>query len=245
MPQNGQSIPFQRSCLHCYGRKVKCDRFHPCVSCVKRGETCAFPTVPIRRNRNSKQQSATSSIAKDPGSRDDYYTRLPALDYGSHVELFSTFIPQQQAKQNIYSNWMPTPDQLRYCWETYVLNIDPFVKILHKPSMSRLIQRVQCEGFAVLGIEDSALVLAICFSAVTSMQPDQCREKLGRGKDDICDQMKRSAELAIDLAELSQKPDIRTLQAFTLALVCKIFMFIAKIRSNSLSRHAVAGRIRG
>jgi hypothetical protein len=225
--QNNSSFP--RSCTRCYERKIKCNRYWPCSNCVKFGEECIFPTTRIRRNRNAKHRLADSNIGGQTRSGDvNISLGPPTTESGSCFGVLSTFVLQQQANRDKSSHWMPTLEQLRLCWQIYVHNIDPFVKILHRPSINRIVERVQSEGFEILGIEESALVLAICFCAVGSMHPDRCREELCQEKGNLCDRIKRSAQLAINLAELFQKPDIRTLQAFILIVVCITSMVIMK-----------------
>jgi hypothetical protein len=36
--------------------------------------------------------------------------------------------------------WCPLPSQIPYLWQVYLTNIDPIIKVLHTPTMNKVIQ---------------------------------------------------------------------------------------------------------
>jgi hypothetical protein len=66
----------------------------------------------------------------------------------------------------------PLPAQGSFLWQIYLENIEPLVKVLHIPTMSRLMTQVR-RGEHDLRPGDEALVFAIYYSAVTSMETQE------------------------------------------------------------------------
>jgi Fungal Zn(2)-Cys(6) binuclear cluster domain len=207
-----------RSCTRCYERKVKCDRQRPCSNCIKLDDVCVIPNTPIRRQRRKKRADEScrpSEITNGDGTSSD---TLDISLNSSPVFDENPFINHQQPKEPERC-WMPTFDQIQASWRIYTRNIDPFLRILHKPSIYRLIMQVKGQELSILCEEDVALILSICFASVTSLTREQRMSIFGQNAGELYERSKISAELAIWRAELLQKPDIRTLQAFTIVLV--------------------------
>jgi Zn(2)-Cys(6) binuclear cluster domain-containing protein len=206
-----------RSCARCYQRKVKCDRQRPCSNCMKLGDVCIVPNTPIRRQRRKKRADEShrpSDISRDGASSD-------TLDNGlNSYPLFdgNPFIKHLQLREPERC-WMPTFDQIQTSWRIYTRNIDPFLRILHKPSVYRLIMQVKGQELSILCEEELALILSICFASVTSLTTEQCISTFGQNRVELYELSRNSAEMAMWRAGLLQKPDIRTLQAFTIILV--------------------------
>lgn len=96
------------------------------------------------------------SPPQGPGSESDHHSFL--LGYSSSdVDLTSLH---------------PLPAQSSFLWQIYLENVEPLVKVLHIPTMSRLMTQVR-RGEHDLRPGDEALVFAIYYSAVTSMEKDE------------------------------------------------------------------------
>jgi hypothetical protein len=213
--QNGQSQP--RSCTRCYLRKVKCDRQQPCSNCIALKDVCVIPNTPIRRQRRRKpvdepgrlfnhSYESTSSDAVDTGLNSRH-----ALDENS--------LTQNHEPKGPGNFWKPTFKQIQTSWRLYTRNVDPFLRIIHKPTVYKLIVLVKDKQLSVLCEEDLALILSICFASVSSLTKEQCISIFGQDGVDLYQRSKDTAERAICCAKLFQKPDIRTLQAYTIVLV--------------------------
>ena len=66
----------------------------------------------------------------------------------------------------------PLPSQMPFIWQVYVENVDPLVKILHKPTMERLIRDMRV-SLDVLTPGTEALMFSIYYAAITSMEVDE------------------------------------------------------------------------
>lgn len=68
----------------------------------------------------------------------------------------------------------PAPNLLSFIWQTYVKNVDPFIKVLHVPTMSEVI-RLSEGGFDNLSLGTRALLFSISLAAVTSLSDTDVR----------------------------------------------------------------------
>lgn len=66
----------------------------------------------------------------------------------------------------------PLPSQMPFIWQVYVENVDPLVKILHKPTMEKLIRDMRV-SLDVLTPGTEALMFSIYYAAITSMEADE------------------------------------------------------------------------
>lgn len=68
----------------------------------------------------------------------------------------------------------PLPAQGSYLWQIFLENIEPLVKVLHIPTMSRLMTQVR-RGEHDLRPGDEALVFTIYYAAVVSSEKQEVR----------------------------------------------------------------------
>lgn len=62
----------------------------------------------------------------------------------------------------------PLPSQIPFIWQIYQENVDPLVKILHVPSMDKLIREIR-NNLDTLTPPTEALMFSIYYAAITSM----------------------------------------------------------------------------
>lgn len=136
----------------------------------------------------------------------------------------------------------PLPAQTSFLWQIYLENIEPLAKVLHIPTMSRLMTKVR-RGEHDLRPGDEALVFAIYYSAVVSMEPDEVRApsdnahhefnksqaqtNLGASKSHYIAQFRFALEQALAKANLLNTSDMAVLQAFA------IFLTVVKCHDDS------------
>lgn len=71
-------------------------------------------------------------------------------------------------KKDVY----PLPSQLLFLWQIYLDNVDPFIKILHAPTMIKTIREIR-SSYESLGSSMQALVLAISLAAIMSLEDEE------------------------------------------------------------------------
>lgn len=62
----------------------------------------------------------------------------------------------------------PAPNLMSFIWQVYVDNVDPFIKVLHVPTMTEVIQLSE-GGFDKLSSGMQALLYSISLAAVASL----------------------------------------------------------------------------
>lgn len=70
-----------------------------------------------------------------------------------------------QQQESLY----PLPSQMLFLWQTYVHNVDPFMKILHVPSVTKVIRELR-GSYDCLDLSMRALMLAIALAAIMSLE---------------------------------------------------------------------------
>ena len=69
----------------------------------------------------------------------------------------------------------PLPSQMLFLWQIYMDNIDPFMKILHVPTMTKVIREIR-GSYESLDLSMQALVLAISLPAIMSLESEEVRD---------------------------------------------------------------------
>jgi hypothetical protein len=66
----------------------------------------------------------------------------------------------------------PLPSQMLFIWQIYMNNVDPFIKVLHVPTITKVIQEIR-GSYKSLGSSMQALVLAISLAAIMSLRDEE------------------------------------------------------------------------
>ncbi|KAI1388758.1 fungal-specific transcription factor domain-containing protein [Hypoxylon trugodes] len=132
---------------------------------------------------------------------------------------YENFLFPQAAPQIHIAIAKPDLSQIRQLWGIYVQNIDPIIKVLHKPSIDRYLNDISL-GRDMFNPETRALMLAICYAAVSSMPSSQARIELGCDCENLTASFRIAVEKALSDAHLLQTHDLRVVQAFSIFLTC-------------------------
>lgn len=117
----------------------------------------------------------------------------------------------------------PTIDFRRLC-QVYLDQVDPVIKILHRPSLSKFMEH----GERYLDYPESsvaALSAAVCYAAACSLSEMQCQAMFQNSKASVVALTQRACESALEQAEILITSDITVLQAFVLYLVRLVLLF--------------------
>jgi hypothetical protein len=125
--------------------------------------------------------------------------------------------------------WIPSSAQLEACWLTYLADIDPLVRILHKPSVRKIIDRAQQTGLRTIDTASLTIVLAICFSAIASLDSVQCAFRFGEDGKSLLERCKISVQNAFSRARLVESHNIQVLQAFVVFIVSICLTFWGRL----------------
>ncbi|KAF4978382.1 hypothetical protein FZEAL_5223 [Fusarium zealandicum] len=111
----------------------------------------------------------------------------------------------------------PLPAHISYLWQVYLENVEPLLKVVHIPTMSRLMTKVRRQ-VDDLRPGDEALVFAIYYSAVTSMEAQEVQANLGASQSHYIAQFRFALEQALAKANILNTTDMAVLQSFVIYL---------------------------
>ncbi|CAH0046953.1 unnamed protein product [Clonostachys solani] len=111
----------------------------------------------------------------------------------------------------------PLPSQVPYLWQVYVDNVDPFIKILHVPSMGRIIKQTKGK-FDSLSEGLRALMYVISLAAITSLDEIEVQENFDESKESMAAWLLSNTERALSDAGVLETTDIHVIQAFFIYL---------------------------
>lgn len=112
----------------------------------------------------------------------------------------------------------PTRSGLRRLWSIYLENVDPIIRVIHRPTVKRVVDQAVFDG-GVTGRGWNALVQAISFAAVASLAPEERPEWLGDDTEALYVSYKAATEQALKEANFIETHDLRVLQALVILLV--------------------------
>ncbi|KAL2035388.1 hypothetical protein VTO58DRAFT_101305 [Aureobasidium pullulans] len=116
----------------------------------------------------------------------------------------------------------PNSACLMWLWQTFLENVNPPVKILHIPTVQKIILGVASGLSKTMPANKEALCFCIYLIAICSVphcNHDECERVMGQPMDESIDLYTGLAQQALVNARFIQKPNFTTLQAFALFLV--------------------------
>lgn len=113
----------------------------------------------------------------------------------------------------------PIGNNILFLWTVFVANVDPLVRLLHKPTMHREVVNMVLTHATGIEPPVEALLFAIYFASVTSLSPDECRSSLGGDKDTLLSRYRFAVQQALARANFLVSRSAITLQALIIYLV--------------------------
>lgn len=112
--------------------------------------------------------------------------------------------------------------QIQLLWDFFTGRVDPLAKVLHKPTMKRIVTRISESPETLEGLDKGteALFFTIYFAAATSMTDDELEDNLDGSRDTMTSKYRHAAENALMNANFLNTQEFVTLQAFILYLSC-------------------------
>ena len=114
----------------------------------------------------------------------------------------------------------PPPAQLITLCYCYQRNVDPMAKVLHIPSLQKLVMSAAANIDAIpSGNYVEALLFAMYYAAITSLSQEECLQKFHDGKNSLLARYRSGTESALSNANLLNTKEIGTVQALVVFLV--------------------------
>ncbi|KAL5321330.1 hypothetical protein ACEPPN_012145 [Leptodophora sp. 'Broadleaf-Isolate-01'] len=171
----------------------------------------------------------------DDGSSSSVSDVSPHTGYYNFL-LRSTSIARH--KKDVY----PLPSQMLFLWQIFVDNVDPFIKILHVPSMTKIIQEIR-SSYDSLSASLQALVLSISLAAIMSLEdaeasraalhiaptPHKVQANFHTEKGQLLAQYRLGTEQALVQADFLNNSDMILLQA--LAIYISVLQYTGETKT--------------
>ncbi|RYP13680.1 hypothetical protein DL765_006762 [Monosporascus sp. GIB2] len=132
----------------------------------------------------------------------------------SHINYYS-FLKSQASI--VGADLYPLPSQMMFIWHVFEERIDPFLKVLHVPSIAGIVRTLNGD-WASLEPGVSALILAVSFAVVSVLSGDEVMVSFGVAKKDIIARYRLGTEQALERADLLRTTDLRAVEAYTIYL---------------------------
>jgi len=101
--------------------------------------------------------------------------------------------------------------------DVYLQRVDPIFKVTHTPSLCRTLL-----GANILTPAQEVLKFAVLFTAVNTLDEEECSQQLKLSKEDFSGRLQLATEVLLSRNRLFTTPDLSILQAFVIYLVSLI-----------------------
>ncbi|KAI1211414.1 uncharacterized protein F4807DRAFT_466675 [Annulohypoxylon truncatum] len=106
--------------------------------------------------------------------------------------------------------------------QVYLRQVDPIVRLLHRPSLSKfMLDGQRYLSYDLNHISAICLSSAVCYSALASMTDEQCQTLLNMDRSILIAEYRAACETALERADLISTDDVTILQAFVLYLFAR------------------------
>lgn len=107
---------------------------------------------------------------------------------------------------------LPSPEQCDALLDIYFSNVDPLIRITHKPTLvGKYSYHIQ---------ETHPVAFGVFYSAVNSLPPSVCIEKLGESRDELLARFELGLEISLARENYLTTSSLEVLQGFVLWLTC-------------------------
>ncbi|KAE8327559.1 hypothetical protein BDV39DRAFT_192745 [Aspergillus sergii] len=207
------------SCEGCTKRKVKCDRLIPCTNCRSLGTLC----IPVERRRLPRGRSRRSVRlpSRAPLGQSDSHETFQTRQHNDltcMIDECARLIPN--GTMSVGRGGLNSCGERQQLLYIYLTQVDPLVKILHRPS----IQAHLLEGECYLNYEPwhpapAALASAIYYAASCTINQDTCLSCFGMDKLSLISKYQKESTVALERADYLLTDDLTVLQAFVISLI--------------------------
>jgi hypothetical protein len=130
-------------------------------------------------------------------------------DYNPNGILFG--IKSQTDALSLY----PRPNDVIVLWRAFQENVDPLTKIIHRPTVDKLMQ-LSCQNIHAISRNNITLLFAIHHIAIESMLDEQCRAITGDSKDVVLNRLAYATQICLTKCGVLRSSDLTVLVALVL-----------------------------
>lgn len=134
-----------------------------------------------------------------------------------YADIAPTFVEEPPAGA---PGFEPSVAESQKLWAIYVANINPVYKIVHVPSMQKVMETLWTSPERVSGGMYS-LICALYFATISSLSEIECQTFLGYNRDVVLSRSRYSVKAALKRAKFLTSQVQSTLQALVVFLVSR------------------------
>ncbi|KAL8695075.1 MAG: hypothetical protein Q9218_000353 [Villophora microphyllina] len=116
-------------------------------------------------------------------------------------------------------NFHPPQNQIIQLWEVFKENVEPLVKIFHRPCTEKTVMEA-AKDLDHISKPLEVMMFSIYFAAVTSLSDEQCMSMTGMDKESALKKYRFGFEQAMARAGFLGTTELVILQSFTIFLIC-------------------------
>ncbi|AEO62775.1 uncharacterized protein THITE_2027909, partial [Thermothielavioides terrestris NRRL 8126] len=155
-----------------------------------------------------------SNVSEPAAIQHRYPEDVPVAAH-CHGYVFGTPCATATQDEDLY----PLPSQVPFLWKTYVDRVDPFIKILHVPSVEAIIALAKGKlSYHGHGAGTEALLFAVCLTAVASLDADEVSDGFRVSRGELVTRLRLGTERALGLARFATTRDVTVVQALAIYL---------------------------
>lgn len=165
------------------------------------------------------QVAEVRDILEDTTTDEDEFPSPQNSGSGLSTNTHHSFLFGYSSLANNLVSFHPTPSQVFILWEVYKENVDPLLRVFHRPSIKQFIFSASNSPESVSKTLEPTL-FSIYYAAITSLTPGQCQALLGETKDRSLSKYRFAVEQSLARANFLNSSSLMLLQAFVLFLMC-------------------------
>ncbi|RSL77090.1 hypothetical protein CEP51_009376 [Fusarium floridanum] len=160
---------------------------------------------------------AVHDVAEYSGSSSDSVMPESGLESGPSPLSHLGFVFGNADFAKALDGLNPMPSQMLFIWQAYVENVDPFIKVLHVPTVEKVVRELR-GNFSSYGAKMEALLFAISLAAITSMDEEAVSFNFNTPRSQLIQRYQFGTEQALARADFLITKDIIVLQALVIYL---------------------------
>ncbi|KAL4934409.1 uncharacterized protein BDV17DRAFT_6837 [Aspergillus undulatus] len=240
----GYAVFKPKSCLACRKRKVRCDRQLPCANCSRWSIECIFPspirkcsrarTKPDARRHGDQALHDRIHILEAQVSQLTETVNAQADRLRSPATLGGSIFPLSHTWAHSTASLHPPLVLGRMYWHVFLEWVDPLIKVVHRPSASKILRR-GLDDPTSLNEGQCALLQVIYLACISAMDTTDVQASLQISKGTALSTYRMAAEQALARAGFMTTDDWTTLQALVL------FIAISRLQNDHRSAWNLSG----
>ncbi|KAL2174153.1 fungal-specific transcription factor domain-containing protein [Thermothelomyces heterothallicus CBS 202.75] len=163
-------------------------------------------------------RKASQDLSDDESAVSEDHASPESADHDKGFMDHQSFIFGYRSADVDLKSLHPLPSQIPFIWQVYQENVDPILKVVHVPTMSKVIKEFR-QNLDSLSPSMEALMFSIYYATISSLEEEDVKLNFGTERSVLIQKYRFAVEQALAKAEFLTKPDFAVVQALMLFLV--------------------------